>query len=63
VPPSPAKLQHQVVTIDEFCTHYSILPVDCEHLDKLEYCQDDAINKLATVDWQEQAGFSKLNWN
>jgi hypothetical protein len=62
-PPSPTKLQHRMITLDEFCEHYSISPADRERLEKLEYCPGNAINKLEREDWQGQAGFSKLLWN
>jgi hypothetical protein len=52
-----------VVTIYEFCTHYSISPADHECLDKLEYYPGDTINKLERVEWQEQARCSKLAQN
>jgi hypothetical protein len=63
VPTSPGpKPVHPRVSLDEFCTHYSISLADRERLDKLEYCPGDAIEKLDREDWQGEAGFSKLAW-
>lgn len=61
-PPSPNKLRHRVVTLDEFCNYYSVSTADRERLEKLEYTPGDAINKLEREDWQGQASFSKLAW-
>jgi hypothetical protein len=63
VPTSPGpKPVHPKVSLDEFCTHYSISLADRERLDKLEYCPGDAIEKLDREDWHGEAGFSKLAW-
>jgi hypothetical protein len=59
-PPSPAK--HHPVSIDEFCTFYSISQAGCKHLGKLDYQPGDAINKLERIDWNGEAGFAKLGW-
>jgi hypothetical protein len=59
-PPSPAK--HRPVSIDEFCTFYSISQADRERLDKLDYQPGDAIDKLERIDWNGEAGFAKLGW-
>ncbi|KAF7371778.1 hypothetical protein MVEN_00034400 [Mycena venus] len=62
-PPSPAKVAHRAVSLEEFCTHYDIMQHH-ERLQKLEYEPGDkGITSLGRDEWQQFAGFSKLAWD
>jgi hypothetical protein len=63
-PPSPEKIRHRKVSLDEFCQYYDITAY-LERLQSLEYEPgDDGITRLQKEDWGSGgAGFAKLAWD
>lgn len=62
-PSSPTKPNHRYVSLDEFCTYYSIAQ-HLQGLEKLGYEPGDkGIVALEREDWYGVAGFGKLTWD
>jgi hypothetical protein len=61
LPPSPPK--HCRITLDEFCAYYSISDIDHSHLQKLDFLPGDQIEKLERVEWHNEGGFQRLEWD
>lgn len=65
LPSSPAQPQPQLqhVSLDEFCSFYSLSDTDKSRLSELEYCPENrAIETLDPKDWKD-VGFKPLSWS
>lgn len=51
------------VSLEDFCTRYSVEPKDKARLEKMEFRAGDDLDILGPDDWKDFGGFMALSWS